>query len=294
LEGESLINDASALVAFRFAVAAVAGSAFVPWKAGVWFLIALIGGLLVGWLLSLVFSYIAKKRLDKNVIISLNLLLPFVAYLIAEELHVSGVIATVTVGLHIAQHRDKLPKQTVVQSKSILDMVIFILGGLVFILIGLEFPSVLKKIPANEICPLIGCAFLIFGVALLIRMTVVFQYKLTMEKRLSTFKKRMKDPKIEATVRRRRTQSLDEKLEMFESLLLHWKEAVIIGWSGMRGIVSLAAALSLPLLMANGNAFPQRDTILFLSVAVVIIMLVVQGLGLPVLVKLLNIKEKQK
>jgi CPA1 family monovalent cation:H+ antiporter len=288
LEGESLINDASALVAFRFAVAAVAGSTFVPWKAGLMFLIALVGGLLVGWLLSLVFIHIAKKRLDINVIGSLNLLLPFVAYLIAENLHVSGVIATVMVGLHIARHKDKLPEQTVSQSKSVLDRVIFILGGLVFILIGLEFPSVLKKIPTGEIWPLIGCAFLIFFVALLIRMAVVFWHKLMMEKRLSAVKKRLKNPKIEAGFRRRDNQSLDETMGMFESLLLHWKEAIIIGWSGMRGIVSLAAALSLPLLMADGSVFPQRDTILFLSVAVVIIMLVVQGLGLTVLVKLLN------
>jgi CPA1 family monovalent cation:H+ antiporter len=252
-------------------------------------LVALVGGLLVGWLLSLVFVRIAKKHLDKNVIGSLNLLLPFVAYLIAEELHVSGVIATVMVGLHISQNKDKLPEQTVTQSKSVLDMAIFILGGLVFILIGLEFPSVLKNIPADEIYPLISCAFMIFGVALLIRMAIIFWHKQSMKNRLSVVKSRLKEPKIEASIHRREVQSLNGKIEMFESLLLHWKEAVIIGWSGMRGIVSLAAALSLPLLMADGSEFPQRDTILFLSVMVVIIMLVVQGLGLPILVKLLNI-----
>jgi CPA1 family monovalent cation:H+ antiporter len=84
--------------------------------------------------------------------------------------------------------------------------------------------------------------------------------------------------------------SFDDGLEMLESLLLNWKDAFIIGWSGMRGIVSLAAALSLPLVMADGSVFPQRDTILFLTVSVVIIMLVVQGLGLPILVKLLKMK----
>jgi CPA1 family monovalent cation:H+ antiporter len=294
LEGESLINDASALVAFRFAVAAVAGSTFVPWKAGLMFFVALVGGLLVGWLLSLVFIFIAKNNFDKNVVCSLNQLLPFVAYLIAEDLHVSGVIATVIVGLLIAQHKDKLPEQTVTQSKSVMDRVIFILGGLVFILIGIEFPSVLKKIPANEIYPLIGCSFLIFGVALLIRMAIIFWNKLSKEKRLSAFKERLKNPRMETIVRqremRRKTPTFEETIELLESQLLHWKEAIIIGWSGMRGIVSLAAALSLPLLMADGSEFPQRDTILFLSVAVVIIMLVIQSLGLPVLVKLLKIK----
>jgi CPA1 family monovalent cation:H+ antiporter len=89
----------------------------------------------------------------------------------------------------------------------------------------------------------------------------------------------------------RNWRSFDEKLDISETLLLHWKEAVVIGWSGMRGIVTLAAALSLPLVMADGNTFPQRDTILFLTVSVVILMLVIQGLGLPILVKLLKIEK---
>jgi CPA1 family monovalent cation:H+ antiporter len=167
---------------------------------------------------------------------------------------------------------------------------------LVFILIGIEFPHVLKNIPLDKILPLIGCAFLIFGVALLIRMAVIFWHKTSMENRLSTVKRRLDEPKMKAMRRsfRGENHSFAERLEQIESLLLHWKEAVIIGWSGMRGIVSLAAALSLPLVMDNGNAFPQRDTILFLTVSVVILMLVIQGLGLPVLVKLLKMKEKRE
>jgi CPA1 family monovalent cation:H+ antiporter len=296
LEGESLINDASALVAFRFAVAAVAGSLFVPWKAGLMFLLALVGGFLVGWGIWTVFTWLVKKRkLDTNVIVSLNLMLPFVAYLIAENLHVSGVIAVVVTGLIVSRHRDKFSEQTNIQSKSAWDTGVFILNGLVFILIGLEFPHILKNIPVNEVLPLIGCAFLIFGVAMLIRMVVIFWHKNAMERRLSAFKRRLNSPQMEV-IRRQRTSPgstlFDERLEILESLRLHWKEAFIIGWSGMRGIVSLAAALSLPLVMADGSVFPQRDTILFLTVSVVIIMLAIQGLGLPVLVKLLHIKEK--
>lgn len=294
LEGESLINDASALVAFRFAVAAVAGSLFIPWKAGLMFLVALAGGFLVGWGIWMVFAWLVKKRrLDTNVIVSLNLMLPFVAYLIAENLHVSGVIAVVVTGLIVSRNRDKFSKQTNIQSKSAWDTGVFILNGLVFILIGLEFPHILKNIPANEVLPLIGCAFLIFGVAMLVRMAIIFWHKTAMERRLSAFQRRLNIPQMEK-IRRKRTDagnmSFDERLEMLKSLLLHWKEAFIIGWSGMRGIVSLAAALSLPLVMADGSVFPQRDTILFLTVSVVIIMLVVQGLGLPILVKLLKMK----
>jgi CPA1 family monovalent cation:H+ antiporter len=294
LEGESLINDASALVAFRFAVAAVSGSLFIPWKAGLMFLLALAGGFLVGWGIWIVFAWLVKKRrLDTNVIVSLNLMLPFVAYLIAENLHVSGVIAVVVTGLIVSRNRDKFTKQTNIQSKSAWDTGVLILNGLVFILIGLEFPHILKNIPINEVLPLIGCAFLIFGVAMLIRMAVIFWHKNAMERRLSAFQRRLNTPQMER-IRRKRTDagnmSFDERLEMLKSLLLHWKEAFIIGWSGMRGIVSLAAALSLPLVMADGSVFPQRDTILFLTVSVVIIMLVVQGLGLPVLVKLLKMR----
>ncbi|MDR3285883.1 MAG: Na+/H+ antiporter [Prevotellaceae bacterium] len=295
LEGESLINDASALVAFRFAVAAVAGSAFIAWKAGVMFLVALIGGFLVGCVIWILFAFLVKKKkLDSNVIVSLNLLIPFVAYLIAEELHVSGVIAVVTAGLIISQHRDKFPEQTNNQSKFTWNTLTFILNGLVFILIGIEFPHVLKNIPFDKIFPLIGCAFLIFGVALLIRMSVIFWHKLSTEKRFYAVKKHLDKPEMKTSTSRfhRKNYSFKEILDNIESLLLNWKEAVIIGWSGMRGIVSLAAALSLPLIMDDGSAFPQRDTIIFLTVSVVILMLVIQGLGLPLLVKLLKMKEK--
>jgi CPA1 family monovalent cation:H+ antiporter len=296
LEGESLVNDASALVAFRFAVAAVAGSAFVPWEAGLLFLIALAGGCLMGWLLLHAFLWIAQRRLDKNVIASLNLMLPFVAYLLAEEVHVSGVIAVVTVGLLNARHKDKLPESSVAQSKTVLDTVVFILGGLVFILIGLEFPQVLKSIPPNRFLPLIGCAFLIFGAALLIRMAIIFWHKNNTRRRYVAIRKRFvkmdrqRMEQIQIGVPRK-SPPMDEQLTNFRSLLLTSKEALLIGWSGMRGIVSLAAALSLPLVMADGSAFPQRDTIIFLTVVVVILMLVIQGLGLPVLIKLLKIDK---
>jgi CPA1 family monovalent cation:H+ antiporter len=295
LEGESLINDASALVAFRFAVAVVAGSAFVPVKAVGLFVVALIGGFVAGWLLSHIFIFISRNKLDKNVIVSLNLMLPFVAYLLAEEIHVSGEIAAVIAGLTVARHKDRLPERTVEQSKSVMDMVIFVLGGLVFVLIGLQFPQILKNIPHDQFLPLTGCAFLIFAVALLIRMAVIFRYKIKNERQYITLSNRLKsaDGKQLERINRRfhDKHSFNNRIENFKSLLLTWKEATVIGWSGMRGIVSLAAALSLPLFMTDGNAFPQRDTILFLTVSAVIIMLIIQGLGLPVLVKLLKMNR---
>jgi len=305
LEGESLINDASALVTFRFAVAAVAGSTFVIWKAGLIFIVSIVGGLFIGWLLARVFALIVKKRLDNYVCVSLNLMLPFVAYLIAEELHVSGVIATVTTGIVISRYKGKFPAATVAQSKSVMDMLVFILGGLVFILIGLEFPQVLKSIPREQFLPYIGCAFMIFLIALLIRMVVVFWHKRGMERRYTAIKKRFgnmdmqqMEHRMQKRFPRKRKESSSDTERFgnnldgyFKSLLIHWKEAVIIGWSGMRGIVSLAAALSLPLIMDTGDEFPQRNDIIFITVSVVIMMLVIQGLGLPLLIRLLKMNS---
>lgn len=296
LEGESLINDASALVAFRFAVAAVAGSQFIFWQAGLMFLVALLGGFILGWLLAHIFIFATTKLTDKNVIVALNLLLPFVAYLLAEEMHISGVIAVVSLGLMVSQHKDRLPENSITQSKLVLETVVFILSGLIFILIGLEFPQVLKNIPDNRFLPLIGCAFLIFIVALLIRILMIFRHKQKMEQQYKALVDRVNNINNEQLKKMPKRFSnknaFAERIENSKSLLLNKKEALIIGWSGMRGIVSLAAALSLPFMMADGSDFPYRNEIIFLTTTVVIIMLIIQGLGLPFILKLLKINDK--
>nr|WP_080903923.1 cation:proton antiporter [Parabacteroides sp. Marseille-P3160] len=314
LEGESLVNDASALVAFRFAVAAVAGSSFVLWKAGIMFLISLAGGFVVGVVLWMIFAVIVRKqRQNSDVIVGLTILLPFVAYLLAEEIHISGVIAVVTAGLIISGNKDKFSRQARVQSKSVWDTVIFILGGLIFIMIGLEFPLVLKDIPSNHILSLIGSSFLIFLTALALRILFVFWNKKSIDNRIKSMQRReaaitdrirnnMQMNALQqgntATVRRRfaamrrnRGKMLKRINYLKEYKPLSLKECLIIGWSGMRGIVSLAAALSLPLLMADGTEFPQRSIIIFLTVVTVIFMLVIQGVGLPLLIRWLKIGD---
>ncbi len=308
LEGESLVNDASALVAFRFALTAVAGGSFVLWEAGLMFLVALGGGLLMGWLLWLVLAFVNKHfRLDSSVIVSLNLMLPFVAYLLAEEIHVSGVIAAVTAGLAVSMNKSKFSEKVKVQAKSVSETLIFILEGLIFILIGLEFPRMIRNTPSKEIMPLIAVSFLIFMVALVIRMAVVFWHKRDTELKLASIRKRMpylveKQERLKIRLNERplknerlqkrlqkRNQHFESRARRFRDLEpLNIKDCIIIGWSGMRGIVSLAAALSLPLVMANGTSFPQRNTITFLTVVTVTIMLLIQGLGLPLLIKLLK------
>lgn len=270
LEGESLINDASGLIAYRLAVAAVAGSSFIFWKAGLQFLILIVGGYIVGFLLGFLLRFILKFTHHKGTVaVSFTLLMPFIAYLVAEELHVSGVIAVVVVGIIISMaSRKPISGEFRASYKSIWDIIVFILNGLIFVLIGIEFPYVIQKIDHNLILPLIGYSFLICLVALIIRMGRIFFQRVNLEKAFQ-----------------RKSISRNKKA------LLNWKECLIIGWSGMRGIVSLATALALPVTLADGSAFPQRNIIIFISVVVVLITLVVQGLSLPYLVRILKVKD---
>lgn len=267
LEGESLVNDASALVAYRFAVAAVTGATFVFWKAYLNFLLVLGGGFAVGFLIGRVLAGILIKVRDNALVtISFMLLMPFVTYLVAEEMHLSGVIAVVTLGLVISRFSNMVfPDYFKQQSKGIWDVIIFLLNGLIFVLIGLEFPYILKSIGAEKALPYIGYSFLIFVVTLVLRMARVFLQRISLEKGFRRGKGKIK-----------------------EAALLDVSTSLIITWSGMRGIVSLAIALGLPVVLDNGETFPQRHVIIFISVTVVLFTLLVQGLTLPWLVRYLK------
>jgi len=274
LEGESLINDASALVAYRFAIATAMGSAFIIWKATLQFVLLLGGGFLVGFIMAKILSSILNRvHKNINVTISFMLLMPFVTYLIAEHLHVSGVIAVVVLGLAIARFSKKIFPETLKnQSRSLWDIIIFLLNGLIFILIGLNFRYILKGIDNDMILPYIGYAFIITLVALLIRMVRIFLQKINLQKAFQNNK-------------RKRKISADA--------LLDFNNSIILGWSGMRGIVSLAIAIGIPKELEDGTPFPQRTVIIFISVAVVLMTLIGQGLTLPWIVKKLSVKEDE-
>lgn len=267
LEGESLVNDASALVAYRFAVASVTGAAFIFWKATLDFFVLMAGGFLVGLIMGKILAFIIKRVHQNNLVtISFMLLMPFVTYLVAEHFHVSGVIAVVILGLSIARFSAKVfPEKLKQQSKSIWDIIIFLLNGLIFIFIGLQFPFVIKNIPQAQVWPYVGYSFLITVVALALRMLRVFLQKVNLQE---AFKK--------------------GKHKITEDALLDFKNSLIISWSGMRGIVSLAIAIGLPATLADGSPFPQRNAIIFISVVVVLFTLIGQGLTLPWLVKRLT------
>jgi len=176
LEGESLINDASALIAYRFAVAAAMGTSFVLWKASWGFIVLLGGGLLCGFIIAWMMIYFLDKvKHNGQVVISLKLIMPFVTYSAAERLHVSGVIAVVTMGLSIAHYTGNLFSDAIKQqSKSVWEMIVFLLNGLVFILIGLQFPLVIKNIDSRHFLPYIGYSILIWLITLTVRTTRTF------------------------------------------------------------------------------------------------------------------------
>jgi CPA1 family monovalent cation:H+ antiporter len=272
LEGESLVNDASALVAYRFAVAAVTGTAFVFWKASLQFLILLAGGFIVGLVMGKILAFIIKRIHQNNLAtISFMILMPFVTYLVAEDLHVSGVIAVVILGLSIARFSNKVfPEALKTQSKSIWDIIIFLLNGLIFIIIGLQFPFVLKTLSMQQALPYIGYSFIITIVALVLRIARVFSQKVDLQRAFAKGKRKIT-----------------------QDALLDFKSSLIISWSGMRGIVSLAIAIGLPATLADGTPFPQRNVIIFISVVVVLLTLIGQGLTLPWLVKLLKTKDEK-
>ncbi|MET4083169.1 Na+/H+ antiporter [Pedobacter sp. UYP30] len=272
LEGESLINDASALVAYKFALAAVMGSAFLIWKAALSFLILLAGGAVIGIIIAFVLARILKIVKDNSTAVtSFIVLTPFITYLIAEELKVSGVIAVVILGFGISKlSKMKFSDPLRQQSKNIWDVIIFLLNGLIFILIGLELRIVIKNFELNALLWYSLYAFIITVVAIILRTLRVF----------------LKMKSSEFAYKKYKTVKFNNKMRNFsENILLSVRESLIISWSGMRGIVSLTIAIALPQYLRDGTQFPMRDPILFITCMVILFSIVGQGLILPIFIK---------
>jgi len=263
LEGESLVNDATALVAYRFAVVAVLTGSFSLVGAGIQFLVVGFGGILVGLGVGWLAVWFHKRVDDAPIEITVSLLTPFVAYLSAERMGVSGVLAVVTAGLSLGWRMPEIISyRTRLQGGPVWAIVEFLLNGFVFILIGLQLPEVLARIREHSeysISQLTGYALAISGTLILIRILWVFPA--TYLPRLIFKKMCASDPYPD------------------------WRHVTIVAWTGMRGVVSLAAALALQ------ENFPGRDLILFLTFMVILATLVVQGLSLPTLIHWLGIKD---
>jgi Na+/H+ antiporter len=268
LEGESLLNDASSLIIFRFALVAVATGQFVWHQAALSFLWMVIGGVGAGLLIGLIFLK-AHKWLptDVNMDTILTLVTPYVMYIAAEEVHASGVLAVVSGGLFLSYHRHRfLSSSSRLRGENVWQSFVFLLNGLVFILIGLDLPEIMSGLKAEGtgIYEATGYGILITLVLIGGRMLAAYG-ALIITRIASNF----------ITV-------ADASPGM--------KAPLIMGWTGMRGVVSLAAALSIPVAI-NGDPFPQRNLILYITFIVILLTLIVQGLTLPALIKKVGLPE---
>jgi len=269
LEGESLVNDATALVAYRFAVVAVVTGSFSLAHASVQFFVVGIGGILVGLAVGWLAEQFHKRVDDAPIEITVSLLTPFVAYLAAERFGFSGVLAVVTAGLYLGMRMPELLSfRTRLRGGPVWEMVEFLLNGFVFILIGLQLPEVVSALSGHSIPVhrLVWYALLISLAVIVIRILWVFP---------ATYLPRL----------------------VFKKVCRHdpyppWRHVTIVAWTGMRGVVSLAAALALPLTLRDSTTpFPGRDLILFLAFVVILATLVLQGLSLPPLIRWLGIQD---
>jgi CPA1 family monovalent cation:H+ antiporter len=275
LEGESLVNDASALIAYRYAVMAVTTGTFIFWHAGLQFLWVTGGGVLIGIMIGY-FFVLAHKKIENNPVVetSLTLLSPFVSYLAAEQFHTSGVLAVVSTGLVISWRAPEVfSYQIRMRTRAVWDTLIFLLHGFVFILIGLQLPSIIKNLGHYSFSEMLGYGLLISLVTIVVRIVWVFAGAYWQD----YFYKKKK-----ATGHSSENDNDDST----------WKNVLVVAWTGTRGVISLAAALALPLVLQDGTVFPKRHSIIFLAFVVIFVTLVVQGLSLPLLIRWLKIKPQ--
>ncbi|WP_349571669.1 Na+/H+ antiporter [Azotobacter salinestris] len=274
LQGEALMNDASGLVAFKFAVAAALTGAFSPAEAGLEFVLVALGGLAVGVALSYALGRFRAWMIglgweEPAPHVMFMLLLPFAAYVAAEHLGVSGILSAVAAGM-MQSRLDLLPRQTTTRllNRSVWALLEFTFNGLIFLLLGLQLPDIVKAsleegellwASAGQLALYVGQVYLAL---ILLRFVWTWLYWL-----------------VSGALRRWR--GLPSGFAGQSSLRL----AALLTLSGVRGAVTLAGVLSLPLLLGNGEAFPQRDLLIFIAAGVILLSLLVATLGLPLLLR---------
>lgn len=266
LEGESLLNDASSLIIFRFAMIAVATGQFIWYKAALSFGWMLIGGVGIGLLIGLVFMK-AHKYLptDSNIDIVLTLVAPYIMYIAAEEVHSSGVLSVVSGGLFLSYYRHHfLSSSSRLRSLNVWESLCFVLNGIIFLLIGLDLPEITEGLNGVSISTAIGYGALITFVLIVTRIISAYGAVFV-------------------------TLIARNFINVADARHPGYKVPLILGWSGMRGVVSLAAALSIPLHLDNGAPFPQRNLILFITFVVILLTLLIQGITLPYMIQKIKI-----
>ncbi|KRV75247.1 Na+/H+ antiporter [Pseudomonas citronellolis] len=275
LQGEALMNDASGLVAFKFAVAAAMTGAFSLLDASLSFLLVAVGGLACGvvlsWLLGRIRAWMIRRGWDDPAThVVLMLLLPFAVYMVAEELGVSGILAAVAAGM-MQSWTDLLPRQTHtrVLNRSVWSMLEFAFNGVVFLLLGLQLPDILKSVTHHagdslwRSSQLLFYVLAVYAVLILLRFAWVWCY-------------------WKLSLRFERWWGIELGGKPGEPVL---RLSAISALGGVRGAVTLAGVLSVPLLLGSGEAFPQRDLIIFIAAGVILVSLLAATLGLPALLR---------
>lgn len=266
LEGESLVNDASSLIVFRFALAAVSTGQFILWKAGFNFIAVAGGGIFTGIAIAAII-YLIHRFLptDPAIDTGITLMSPYLMYLAAEHFNCSGVLAVVSGGLFLSYYSHHFFNyDSRLQVQGVWNTLVFLLNGVVFILIGMQLPFIMRGLENYSVPEAIGYAIIISIASVGIRILWVFP---------GTYLPRMLSRKVRTTESRP-----------------GWKAVFIVAWSGMRGVVSLASALTIPVTLQSGELFPHRNLILFITFSVILFTLVLQGLSLPWLIRILKIK----
>ena len=267
IEGESLLNDASSLIVFRFALAAIITGQFRFQEAAGNFFLVIVMGTLIGLAVGLVFYAIHRwLPTTASIEIVLSLVTPYCMYYLAEHYHFSGVLAVVSGGLFLSSQRQRMMSyRSRLEGVNVWTNLVFVLNGIVFLLIGLQLPTISQQLGDVSLGRAIGYGLAISLLLIITRLLCTFgaaQFT-----RLASHFITVADPNPD------------------------WKGPMIAGWAGMRGVVSLAAALSIPLLV-DGQPFPYRNLILFITFIVILVTLVLQGLTLPWLIRKVNPRDK--
>jgi CPA1 family monovalent cation:H+ antiporter len=269
LNGESLINDASGLVAFKFAIAAVATGAFSFAEAAEQFVLLAAGGSVVGLAAAALLDRVGRRvrrvvSEEPTVHAILSLLLPYAAYLLAESLQVSGILAVVAAGLYMgSQERRDTSVATRRHVGEVWTIVLYAFNGFVFILLGLEIPDVMRRMSGTPWHELVGYALAVWVAVNVVRLAWIFPA---------------------ANLRPLFLRSVRER-EGFPPA----RTVFVVGWAGLRGSVTMAAALSIPLVVGNGTPFPGRDLLIFLAATTILLTLLVNGLTLPLFIRWLGV-----
>jgi CPA1 family monovalent cation:H+ antiporter len=268
LEGEALVNDATALVAYKVAVAVAVGEGFSASHAGFEFLYVAAGGIALGLVVGYLLAEIRKRLDDPMTEATMSLFSGYAAFLPADQLGLSGVLATVACGLYLGYRAPELAgPQTRLQTLTVWEVLTFLLNATLFVLIGLQLPVIVDGLGHTSFSTGEAVWYALLASIVVIAIRFAWGFGTTALLR---------------AVDRRPSQKAKRST---------WRERIVNSWAGMRGAVSLAAALAIPLTTNSGAAFPGRDLILFVTFGVILFTLVVQGLTLPALIRALGVRE---